>query len=176
MGPSSLWICQAARASYLVFQGWRNSTAGCKRTRIREEFPKPGCFALQSGRAFYLALCIASWPSLAGSEDLDCTGALDMAQMKAVKSGPGTQSSRGTRGWFTQLPLCYLCTPPGLSRDLEPGHTYHTKAGCVASQVRLFGTEVPENINYAQKRKNSRGVLGLLNTAELCAGNTERKH
>ena len=53
---------------------------------------------------------------------------------------------------------------------------FHTKAGCVASQVRLFGTEVPENINYAQKRKNSRGVLGLLNTAELCAGNTERKH
>ena len=56
------------------------------------------------------------------------------------------------------------------------GEFFHTKAGCVASQVRLFGTEVPENINYAQKRKNSRGVLGLLNTAELCAGNTERKH
>ena len=61
MGPSSLYTCQVARASYLVFQSWRNSTAGCKRTRIREEFPKPGCFALQSGRAFLLALCIASW-------------------------------------------------------------------------------------------------------------------
>ena len=59
---------------------------------------------------------------------------------------------------------------------LGGSHISHTKAGCVASQVRLFGTEVPENINYAQKRKNSRGVLGLLNTAELCAGNTERKH
>ena len=61
MGPGSLYTCQVARASYLVFQSWRNSTAGCKRTRIREEFPKPGCFALQSGRAFLLALCIASW-------------------------------------------------------------------------------------------------------------------
>ena len=58
---------------------------------------------------------------------------------------------------------------------IKVGHIYHSKAGCVASQVRLFGTEVPEGINYAQKRKNSRGVLGLLNTAELCAGNTERK-
>ena len=141
MGPSSLWICQAARASYLVFQGWRNSTAGCKRTRIREEFPKPGCFALQSGRAFYLALCIASWPSLAGSEDLDCTGALDMAQMKAVKSGPGTQSSWGTRGWFTQLPLCYLCTPPGLSRDLEPVTDITRKR---AESLARLGSSEPE--------------------------------
>ena len=65
--------------------------------------------------------------------------------------------------------------PTGVEPRLEPGEFYHSKADCVASQVRLFGTEVPEGINYAQKRKNSRGVLGLLNTAELCAGNTERK-
>ena len=45
----------------------------------------------------------------------------------------------------------------------------------VASQVRLFGTEVPEKVKLCtEKLKVSLGVLGLLNTAVIRAGITER--
>ena len=46
----------------------------------------------------------------------------------------------------------------------------HTKADCVASQVRLFGTEVPEGINYAQKRKTLEVSLACLTRPNYVQG------
>ena len=48
------------------------------------------------------------------------------------------------------------------------------ESGCVASQVRLFGTEVPEGINYAQKRKTLEVSLACLTRPNYVQGHREK--